>query len=82
MKIVFDCETDGLKPTKVHCLVAEVLGGERKAFTEAQEFNDWLAQHKGATLYAHNGFGFDYPVLHKLWGTDWAGFTLRDTLCL
>ena len=33
-------------------------------------------------IVAHNGIGFDYPVMSKLWGVDWSGYELMDSLVL
>ena len=69
-EIVFDIETDGLNPTRIWCVVAQVVGAGEHVFLEHERalFKQFLEEHKGATLYAHNGIGFDYPVLSRLWG--------------
>ena len=72
-----DIETDGLNPTKIH-LLGQLVDGE---YTE--HFQDFTYE-KGVTYYAHNGIGFDYPVLNHLWGcgdSD-SGTSLKDTLVL
>ena len=33
-------------------------------------------------IVAHNGIGFDYPVMSKLWDVDWSGYELMDSLVL
>ena len=72
-----DIETDGLNPTKIH-LLGQLVDG---VYTE--HFQDFTYE-KGVTYYAHNGVGFDYPVINRLWGrgdSD-SGTSLKDTLVL
>jgi len=67
MEVVFDIETDGLNPTVIHVMVAKQVGVKGnyiirgpKAFAEfAKGVTKWIA---------HNGIGFDIPVVEKLWG--------------
>ena len=72
-----DIETDGLNPTKIHLL------GQLKDGVYTEHFQDFTYE-KGVTYYAHNGVGFDYPVINRLWGrgdSD-SGTSLKDTLVL
>ena len=82
MRVYLDIETDGLLPTKIWCCCARDSEGGRSLMRSAGELQRFLAQRPGATLYAHNGIRFDYPVLTRLWGIDFSGFVLRDTLVL
>ena len=76
--VVIDCETDGFDPTVIWCLFA---GTEE--FRDKDSFNTYLeGLEDGTEIYAHNGFGFDYPIISRLWGTDWERFCLRDSLVL
>lgn len=72
-----DIETDGLNPTKIHLL------GQLKDGVYTEHFQDF-SYEKGVTYYAHNGIGFDYPVLNRLWGCGDSntGASLQDTLVL
>lgn len=81
-QIVLDIEADGLNPTTVWCVVAQVIGGAQSVHRDEQSLQQFLQQHEGATLYAHNGIGYDYPVLRCLWSIDFNPFVLRDTLVL
>jgi len=71
-QIVFDIETNGLTPDIIWC-VADSTGGFSR---ETYDFKE------GETYYAHNGIGFDYPVLDKLWGVRIPHARRRDTLVL
>ncbi len=82
-EIVFDCETDGLNPSTIWCLVAQVVGEEKQhTFINGPSFLAFLENYEGATLYAHNGLAFDYPVLTRLWGISLDRWKRRDTLVL
>ena len=67
MRVVFDIETDSLDATVIHVVVAKELGKKGnyiirspKAFAKfAKDVTQWIA---------HNGIGFDIPVIEKLWG--------------
>ena len=81
MRVVYDIETDGLDPTVIHVLVAKELGVEGnyvirspKAFAKfAEGVTEWIA---------HNGIGFDSPVIEKLWGYKISLSKTTDTLVL
>ena len=81
MRVVYDIETDGLDPTVIHVLVAKELGVEGnyvirspKAFAKfAEGVTEWIA---------HNGIGFDSPVVEKLWGYKIPLSKTTDTLVL
>ena len=82
-EVAIDIETDGLSPTKIHCVSVMKTGWvEPVLYRDRGDFNEFLADNKGATVYAHNGLDFDYPVLERLWGSDFSGCTKRDTLIL
>jgi len=61
---VFDIETNGLNPTKIHCLVHTKLGGERVALTTYESMREFLLGAKA--LIGHNICRYDIPVLEKL----------------
>tara|TARA_R100000900_G_scaffold79767_1_gene62707 strand:- start:3104 stop:4837 length:1734 start_codon:yes stop_codon:yes gene_type:complete len=69
-EIVFDIETDGLKPTKLWCIVAKSTTGEIKKFppNKIEEGIDYLKS--ADTLVGHNIIGYDIPVIKKLLGVE------------
>ena len=84
-KVYFDIETDGLDATKVHCICA-VKDNDETMYNFIGEkpyeaFRDWLALEDVRVLVAHNGIGFDVPVLRRLSNDKW-DFLIRDTLVL
>ena len=84
-KAFFDIETDGLDATKIHCICALVDDDETMynfiGEDSYEQFRDWLVLEDVRTLVAHNGIGFDLPVLRRLSGSDW-DYNIRDTLVL
>jgi hypothetical protein len=44
-EIVCDIETNGLRPTKIHCMVAN---GE--VITTREQAHEWAKAHKGSTV--------------------------------
>lgn len=84
MKIaVFDLEGNGLLDTitTVHCGVVKERGGLLKKFrpTEIHAFIRHLESFD--VLIAHNGIGYDFPVLKKLYGWEFNGKKV-DTLIM
>ena len=76
-----DIETDGLDPTQIWCAgVQDTYTLKTSMFYDAITFNEWLKEVN--TLVFHNGISFDVPVLEKLWGTDFTGVQIEDTLLL
>jgi DNA polymerase-1 len=81
MRVIFDIETDGLDAKVIHVLVAKQVGVEGnyvirspKAFAKfAEGVTEWIA---------HNGIGFDIPVIEKLWGYKIPLSKTTDTLVL
>jgi len=85
-KCYFDIETDGLDATKVHCICA-MLDHEATVYNFIGdkpyiEFKEWLEIEGVDTLVAHNGIGFDIPVLERLSDTSYDAFNIEDTLVL
>lgn len=74
--VVFDCETNGLDPTVVWCIVCKDLEEKtHRVFThegafgydDLDAFNEYA---KGVDVWvAHNGISFDVPVVNRLLGT-------------
>lgn len=79
MRVVFiDIETDSLDATQIYCAVTL----ENSMFTEWTT-SEGLQEYLGnATVVAHNGLSFDFPVLAKLWGIRLNMENMRDTLTL
>ena len=70
MNLVFDIETDGVKPTKIHCIVA--IDEEDKVYTlkpdQIKEGVDFLS--KANLLIEHNILGYDIPAIKEWVGVD------------
>lgn len=84
MKIgLFDCEANGLlhQATHVHCGVVKELGGGSLKFrpNQIKEFLSHLETFD--VLIAHNGIGYDWPLLKKLYGWEFKGKKV-DTLIM
>ena len=69
MHLVFDIETNGLNPDKIHCMVVKELGKEPILFrpNQIEEGIDLLL--RANVLIGHNILGFDIPVINKLFDT-------------
>ena len=67
MEVVFDIETDGLDPTVIHVMVAKEIGVAKNYIIRGPKSFAKFAE--GVTKWiAHNGIGFDVPVVEKIWG--------------
>jgi len=83
MNLVFDIETDGLNPSKIHCIVAIDEHDKVYTFTpdEIDQGVDLLS--KADTLIGHNIVGYDIPAIKKLKGVDLTkSAKLIDTLLI
>ena len=83
MQLVFDIETDDLKATLIHCIVAQDIDTkEIFKFTpdKLQEGYEFLAT--ADTLIGHNIIGFDIPMVHKFSDVDLSNIPVIDTLVL
>lgn len=84
MKIgLFDLEANGFlrQATKVHCGVVKVKGGEVKQF-RPHNIKELLAYlDTFDVLIAHNGIGYDFPLLKKLYNWTFKG-KIVDTLIM
>ena len=70
--IVWDLESNGLNPDKVHCIVMQELGTDNVyEITDNFRDNFLKAVREGYTYVAHNGLGFDYEVLKMLFGIEY-----------
>jgi DNA polymerase III epsilon subunit-like protein len=78
--IVLDLEANGLKPTKIHCVVAlDTDEKHMRVFTEPTHLHSFLS---GKDVVAHNGISYDFPVLDKLWNIRIPMRNQVDTLVL
>ena len=83
MDLVFDIETDDVKATKVHCIVAQnPESGEIFKFppNKLEEGYQFLAT--ADRLIGHNIIGFDIPMVHKFSDVDLSDKEVIDTLVL
>ena len=76
--LILDIETDGLDPTKIWCCATNLFD----TVYDAETFKAQLAAQDVQRIVAHNGIGFDYPVMSKLWGVEWSEYELMDSLVL
>tara|TARA_R100001015_G_C4629162_1_gene189800 strand:- start:1254 stop:2903 length:1650 start_codon:yes stop_codon:yes gene_type:complete len=83
MKVILDIETDGLKPTQVHCIVAKDID-TNEVYTfpppRLHGFSAWAKQVEKFIM--HNGISYDAPVLNNLLGTTIKPSQVIDTLIL
>ena len=78
MEQYFDIETDGLNPSRVWCAGQEDENGYYTEYLTSEGFGF----NTEDTYYAHNGIGFDYPILNRLWGTPTRRSNQLDTMVL
>jgi len=68
-RVVFDIETDSLKPSKIWCLVAKNIdSGQLYTLGPEQIEQAWDTLEKSTYLVGHNILGYDIPVLERLTG--------------
>ena len=78
MRIVLDIETS-LDHKTIHVVVTKDIDtGEVRTWKAATGLNDYLS--KATLLIAHNGIGFDFPVLNRSWKTKIRLKNVFDTL--
>ena len=64
MDLVFDIETDDVKATKIHCIVAQnVSTGEIFKFPPNKLEEGYKFLSKADRLIGHNIIGFDIPMV-------------------
>jgi uncharacterized protein YprB with RNaseH-like and TPR domain len=76
--VILDIETDAIDATMIHCVVT-LEDKDMRVWTSPVGLSSYL---EDATVVAHNGLGFDYPVLAKLWGIHLKFDQMVDTLVL
>ena len=80
--VIADIETDGLKPSKVHCLAAREYGTSETVLIEGHTAcMGWLRDRVGLGFVwvFHNGTSFDHPVIAKFLPEFWGEATV-DTM--
>ena len=78
MRIVLDIETD-LSHKKIHVVVTKDIDtGDVRLWKNPNGLNDYLS--KATLLIAHNGIGFDFFHLNRLWNTKIGLKKVYDTL--
>ena len=83
MNLVFDIETDDLKATKIHCIVAQDLDTKEIFKFPPNKLEEGYAFLESANkLVGHNIVGFDIPMVEKFGGVKLGGKTVVDTLVL
>ena len=81
-----DIETDGFDPSKIHVLCVKEMDegvaslGTVHQFTRPAGAEDFL--HSFDNVIAHNGCGFDFPILKQLWDVEVPEWKQQDTLVL
>ena len=82
---VIDIEANGFNPTEIFCMWLKEIDdgmtslGTMRLFTSKPNFNLF---DEYSTVIAHNGCGYDFPVLKKLWGMDLPLSKQVDTLIM
>jgi len=81
-KLVFDIEADGLNPTQIWVVCAHKIGSpyDPFVFKDADMFQKYVDSVD--EVIGHNIIGYDVPVLERLWGIDFNGVKITDTLVL
>ena len=86
MRVIFDIEANGLKPSKIWVIVAKEIDNNGKLVTFCDttigDFGDYLRDNVVDEVIGHNIIGYDIPVLERLLGIDFTGIKLTDTLVL
>ena len=83
MDLVFDIETDDLKATKIHCLVAQDIDtNQLYKFPRIRLEEGYELLTKANRLIGHNIIGFDIPMVEKFGGVDLSNKPVVDTLVM
>ena len=82
-QLVFDIETDDLKPTKVWCICCiDVDSNKEYSFTPDTLSDGYKLLQSADKLIGHNIIGFDIPVIEQLAGVSLWDKKIVDTLVL
>ena len=80
MRIALDIETD-TKASQIWCCCTYDLDTkEVKVFTDGQSLNTYLED--AVVIAAHNGCGYDFKILNKIWKTSIKRSQIADTLTM
>jgi len=83
MDLVFDIETDDLKATKIHCLVAQdPETGTLYKYNPDQLEEGYALLEKADKLIGHNIIGFDIPMVEKFGNIKLSHKPVVDTLVM
>jgi DNA polymerase I-like protein with 3'-5' exonuclease and polymerase domains len=83
MDLVFDIETDDLKATKIHCIVAQDMDtGQIYKYPPDKLSEGYELLANADTLIGHNIIGFDIPMVEKFGDVDLSKIPVIDTLVL
>ena len=83
MNLVFDIETDDLKATKIHCIVAQDMDTKEIYKFPPDKLDKGYALLESADkLVGHNIIGFDIPLVEKFSNVKLSHKTIVDTLVL
>ncbi len=83
MNLLFDIETDGIKPTMVHCIVVLNVDTEELHRFDPLTITEGIKLLQKATkLIGHNILCYDIPVIKNLLGVDLSDKKIIDTLVL
>jgi len=83
MNIVFDIEANGLRPTKIFCIVAQDVDTKEVFTFDNTQLEAGYSFLKSATkLIGHNIIGYDLPALKDVEGVDLSDKKIVDTLVL
>ena len=80
MRIALDIETNSTHDKIWCCGTYDIDTKEAIVWTSAKELQNYI--QKAQLLIAHNGIGFDFPILNKHWGTRITLSQTNDTLIM
>ena len=79
--LIFDIETDGFNPTKIHCVVVKDDKTNNVHVFTGDDHKSFVGFVAGHRLIGHNVIGYDIPALEKVWNYKHTG-PIVDTLVL
>ena len=84
-RLVFDIETDGLKPKVIHCIVAIDIDTKEEYVYRSdkgnlEDFKQLLKEP--CELIGHNVIGYDVPVCERLMNINFSKHKITDTLVM
>lgn len=83
MRIILDIETDGLTPSRVHCIVTRNADtGEVRAWGPGELRDACRCLASAQEVIGHNILAYDLPVLGRLLGLHLPGAMVYDTLIM